>query len=420
MIGVIGLGFVGLTTSLGLAHRGHKVYGYDVSSGRLNDLRRRHVPFHEPHLEEHLKKYQGKRFILCESLADVIRRSKIIFYCVGTPSSDEGQADLTFLKAAIEDSLTHVKLGSKKIFVIKSTVPPLTASKFVSAWVSKKGFKLGIDVGLVSNPEFLREGNAWEDFIRPDRIVIGADDMQSAKRTALIYKSFGVPIHLVSLNSAEFIKYLSNCFLASMISFSNEMAMLAETIGNVDVTKVFQVLHEDRRWNGKPAAMTSYVYPGCGFGGYCLPKDAQAMNYLANSQNSPLPMLKGAIDNNERIKDHVVSKIIRQIKKNETVGILGLAFKPSSDDVRDSPALSIIQRLLAQKYSKIIAYDPIATNMFQKTHQLPIDYSQKLEDVVKRSSVLVLLTSWPEFKKRKSLFKGKVLIDGRYFLNNKN
>jgi len=420
MIGVIGLGFVGLTTSLGFAHQGYKVYGYDISKSRRDELRRGQMPFHEPHLGKHLKEHLGRNFHLCENLSGLMDRSSVIFYCVGTPSSKQGQADLSFLQAAIEESLRYVNSGlPRKTLVIKSSVPPLTASEAVCSWIRKKGLKPGADVGLASNPEFLREGCAWNDFIKPDRIVIGADDPLSAKSAAALYKRFGAPVHSVSLNSAEFIKYLSNGFLASMISFSNEMAMLAETIGNVDVSKVFHILHEDRRWKGKPAPMSGYVYPGCGFGGNCLPKDAQALYYLAYKKNCPMPILKGAIDNNERIKNEVVRKITCQAGKKDVIGVLGLAFKTGIDDVRGSPALFIIRRLLALGFSNIIVYDPLAAEVFRKSYGLPVKYAPTLEDAVKHSKVLVLLTSWPEFKKKSSLFKTRVLIDGRYFLTSK-
>lgn len=420
MIGVVGLGFVGLTTALGFAHKNHTVYGFDISQSRVEELQKGRVPFHEPQIEKYLKKYQKKNFFLCESLSDLVSRCRIIFYCVGTPSSDEGSADLEFLKAAVQDSLKNIKESSGKVLVIKSTVPPSSASRIIASWISEMGLTQGIDVGLVSNPEFLREGHAWEDFVHPDRIVLGANDVKSGKIVSALYKSFGAPIHLVSLTSAEFIKYLSNCLLTNMISFSNEMAMLAEILGEVDVPRSFRILHEDRRWSGKPAAIASYVYPGCGFGGYCLPKDTQALQYLGIKNNCPMPIVSGVIKTNKRIKDHVADKIARAAKIDDPVGILGLAFKPGSDDVRDTPALAIIRRLLAKGFSNLAAYDPLALENFKLSYGLPIRHVKRLEDIVKSSKVLVLLTSWPEFKKKSLLFKGKVVIDGRYFLDKKS
>ncbi len=420
MIGVVGLGFVGLTTALGFAHKGYEVYGYDVDRSRMKDLSGGHVPFHEPHLEEHLGKYAGNKFILSESIEDLVQKGKIIFFCVGTPSDARGRADLGYLKAAFRDVLKAVKPRTRKLLVIKSTVPPGTATKVVTPLVQGLGFHPGVDIGLANNPEFLREGYAWDDFLSPDRVVIGAGDTKSAKELAALYAPFRTQIHQVSLTSAEFIKYLSNTLLATMISFSNEMAMLAEAVGDINVQKAFHILHEDRRWNGSPASMASYVYPGCGFGGYCLPKDTLAAHALAQTLKSPTPVLGAVLVVNEKIKDHVVKKISRQADKNEVIGILGLAFKPGSDDVRDAPALSVIRRLLAKGYNKIIVYDPVAMEAFKSVHSLPVGYADSLKEIVRQAKVLVLLTSWPEFKEKTAMFKGKPLIDGRYFLEEKS
>ncbi len=418
MIGVIGLGFVGLTTALGFSEKGYTVYGYDIDKGKTDYLKKKKIPFHEPSLPEILDKNLDKTFFIEESLLEVVSKSEIIFYCVGTPTKENGGADLTYIYNAIDETLSSQIVDDYKVLVIKSTVPPSTTEQIISPYIESKGYKIGFNLGLANNPEFLREGYAWDDFMNPDRIVIGTNDNKSAQILKKYYEPFNTEMHLVSFNTGEFIKYLSNTLLSTLISYSNEMSMIAKTIGNIDIAKSFSILHEDKRWSGEPAKMSTYVYPGCGFGGYCLPKDTEALYKESKNKGFEAVGLKNVLDINEKIKYFLVNEIEKEISTNETIGILGLSFKPNSDDVRDTPAKYIIQLLLKKGYSNIIAYDPLSNEQFQKVYEYPILYVDTLEELVSKTDCNVLLTSWEEFQVKKSLLLEKKLFDFRYFLKN--
>ncbi|QDF30233.1 UDP-glucose dehydrogenase family protein [Halarcobacter anaerophilus] len=416
MIGVIGLGFVGLTTALGFSEKGYKVYGYDIDRGKTDHLKKKKVPFHEPGLPEVLDKNLDKNFFIEESLLEVVSKSEIIFYCVGTPTKESGGADLTYLYNAIDETLSSQIFSEYKVLVIKSTVPPSTTEEIISPYIESKGYKVGSNLGLANNPEFLREGFAWDDFMNPDRIVIGVNDKKSSQTLEKYYKPFNADIHIVSFNTGEFIKYLSNTLLSTLISYSNEMSMIAKTIGNIDISKSFSILHEDKRWLGQPAKMSSYVYPGCGFGGYCLPKDTEALYKESKNKGFEALGLKNVLNINEKIKSFLVNTVEKEVPVNKTIGILGLSFKPNSDDVRDTPAKYIIQLLLEKGYSNIIAYDPLSNKQFQKVYKYSILYVDTLEELISKTDCNILLTAWEEFKIKKELIFEKKLFDFRYFL----
>ena len=413
MITVLGLGFVGLTTALGFSKKGFKVYGIDVAQDRVNKIRNYEVPFYEPHLDDVLQEELGKNFILDASLQEAVSNSKLVFICVGTPGNADGSANLTYLLDAVKNVFENSD-GSFKVIVTKSTVPPSTVSKKVKPFVDQLNAEYNRPIGLASNPEFLREGYAWDDFMNPDRIVIGVEDEKSKEILNEIYLPFEAPIHYVSYNSAEYIKYLSNTLLSTLISFSNEMAMIGEHIGDIDVPAAFKILHQDKRWFGQPAAMSSYVFPGCGYGGYCLPKDTAALSSIAQEAGFEAKILNSNLQINEEIKEYAANKIANAVSKEQTIGILGLAFKSGSDDVRLSPSKFIIEKLLAKGFSNILAYDPMANEVFEKEYHLPIQYIEDLETIVEKADVLVLLTSWPEFKQNKELIQSKQLFDMRY------
>lgn len=416
MITVLGLGFVGLTTALGFSKKGFKVYGIDVNKQRVNSIKNYEVPFYEPFLQEALVEELGQNFIIDASLEEAVNNSNAIIICVGTPGNPDGSANLTYLLDAVKN-VFEVSKGDFKVIVTKSTVPPSTVSKKVKPYVDELNIQYNKSIGLASNPEFLREGYAWNDFMNPDRVVIGVEDDKSKEVLNQIYLPFDAKIHYVSYNSAEFIKYLSNTLLSTLISFSNEMAMIAEHIGNIDVNAAFKILHQDKRWSGEPASMASYVYPGCGYGGYCLPKDTAALVSIAKEHGFTSKILEGNLQINEEIKEYASEKIAAVVPKESTIGILGLSFKSGSDDVRLSPSKFIIENLLAKGYKNIIAYDPMANEVFDKEFGLPISYRESLESLVDDADELVLLTSWPEFIKNKQLITSKRLFDCRYAIN---
>jgi UDPglucose 6-dehydrogenase len=418
MVGVIGLGFVGLTTALGLAEvGGNQVWGYEKDGSRRSAIAQGHVPFYEPGLPEALECHLGKNFRLAASMDDIVRNCKVIFYCVGTPAGEDGQADLSILNAAVRETLTLLKKRDYKVLVVKSTIPPSTTSVKVVELLNELGYRPGEDIGLANNPEFLREGKSWEDFTEPDRIVIGEFDRRSGEAVADFYKNFKAPIFRVSLNTGEFIKYLSNTLLATLISYSNEMSMIADVLGEIDVKKAFEILHLDGRWFGSPAKMTTYAYPGCGFGGYCLPKDTQALSEQARSSGFEPQILNQVLRTNEYVIRHILNKIEQLVPSRDTkIGILGLSFKPGSDDVRDTPAKKIIEGLLADGYYNILAHDPMAIAAFRNAYTLNIQYEKSTEQVIADSEVLVLVTAWDEYREVTQKIKSKPYFDARYFL----
>ena len=416
MITVLGLGFVGLTTALGFAEKGFKVYGYDVNKEKISLISNKTLPFHEEGLAEILEKNLNKNFVITNDLKLAIENSKIIFLCVGTPSDEEGKADLKYIKLAIDDILNNLSGENKKIIVVKSTIPPSTTKKDIRNYIETKGYVVGKDIYLANNPEFLREGHAWQDFIQPDRIVIGSEDEYSKTEMEKIYKSFNAPIHFVSLNTGEFIKYLSNTLLSTLISYSNEMSMIASVVGDIDIQKSFKILSEDKRWTGSPAAMSTYAYPGCGFGGYCLPKDTLAMAFKAKEYGMEAKILNNVLDVNSNIKSFWVDKISKEIDAKSGIGFLGLSFKPCSDDIRQTPAKEIIELFIEKGFNNICAYDPLANELFDKTYSLPIVYKNTIAEVCNDSDVIIILTGWQEFVEKQDLLKNKKVYDLRYIL----
>ena len=400
-ITVFGLGFVGLTTSLGFAEYGHTVYGVEVNAERLSIIKDGKLPFLEPGLDKALQRHLGHNFlpISGEDISEAVASSDCIYYCVGTPYGQDGQADLTYLMKAIDQTLEAIPAEkSFKVLVVKSTIPPSTTSKKLIPYLEKKGIQVGKDLGVANNPEFLREGHCWDDFINADRIVLGVSDDHSADLLRKIYAGCSYPVFCVSLNTGEFIKYLSNTLLATLISYSNEMSMVADTIGDIDVAEAFRILHMDKRWGG--ASMASYVYPGCGYGGYFLPKDTNV------------------IQTNDRMPQTISAKIEKAIEydKEQKIGVLGLSFKPGSDDVRDTPSAKIIRCLQSLGYTRIYGYDPVANTEFQHCYgELPLSYVDNYDGLLEVSDVLVIATAWPEFKDVRER-TNKTVIDCRYML----
>ena len=275
---------------------------------------------------------------------------------------------------------------------------------------------MGQDLGVANNPEFLREGHCWDDFIKADRIVLGVSDERSAEVLRKVYATVQEPIHCVSLNTGEFIKYLSNTLLATLISYSNEMSLVADTIGGIDVAAAFRILHEDKRWGG--ATMASYVYPGCGYGGYCLPKDTNALYAVSNTTGFDAQILKNVISTNDQMPAQIAKKVSRVVgtDKQRSIGILGLSFKPGSDDVRDTPSAKIIRELRLLGYTNITGYDPVAKKEFERYYSdLAIGYANSYDELIRQADVLVITTAWPEFANVKQLTQ-KPVVDCRYML----
>lgn len=416
MITVFGLGFVGLTTALGFAHMGYKVYGIDLDVQRKDTLRKGKLPFLEPYMEDVLNKHLNHEFIVTEDVQSAIADSEYVFYCVGTPYGESGSADLTYLFSAIDTTIEAVHDDKFRVLVTKSTIPPSTTAEKIVPYVREKGGeRLAGCIGVANNPEFLREGHCWKDFIGADRIVLGCNDAQSAEMLTKLYQPMNVPIICVSHSTGEFIKYLSNTLLASMISYSNEMSQMADTIGGIDVADAFHILHMDKRWNG--CDMSSYVYPGCGYGGYCLPKDTCALFAQSKAKGYEPKILKEVIAANEKRPSVIAGKIADGQKKDAVIGILGLSFKPESDDVRDTPASKIIRELQQMGFRDITAYDPAAMEEFKKYYkELVITYKQSAREVYDSADVIAVVTAWDEFHSVPAMGNKKV-VDCRYMFS---
>ena len=417
VITVVGLGFVGLTSALGFASLGHKVYGIEINESRLATIASGKLPFLEPGLDEALAQYLEKHFFPSNDIAKAVHESDIIYFCVGTPYGQDGQADLTFLFEALRQTLAHAGDGKFRVLVTKSTIPPGTTAKRVTPFVASLDFTPGTDIGVACNPEFLREGHCWEDFVGSDRVVIGVSDTQSELLLRKLYQNMRCPIFCVSPNTAEFIKYLSNTLLATLISYSNEMSLAADAFGDIDVAEAFHILHMDRRWGG--CDMASYAYPGCGYGGYCLPKDTNALYAAAKHSGYEPHILGSVIAVNDAMPDAMAARIAgaADLNKNACIGILGLSFKPGSDDVRDAPPAKIIRALNMAGYHNILAFDPVVkeTEFKQLYNTLSVHCAQTLQDVLDKADVLALTTAWPEFLKLRNM-TGKTIVDCRYAL----
>lgn len=415
MVTVVGLGFVGLTTALGFAEYGHKVYGIEANPVRMATIRTGNLPFLEPGLNEALNRHLGKNFIPTEDWEVAIADSECVYYCVGTPYGEDGQADLTHLYCVLEQTLAAVRDDKFRVLVTKSTIPPSTTEKQIIPFLKGHGVKVPEQLGVANNPEFLREGHCWEDFTHADRIVLGVSDPRSETVLKRLYAKETAPVCCVSLNTGEFIKYLSNTSLACLISYANEMSMAADAIGGIDVANAFRILHMDKRW--QTGTIRTYFYPGCGYGGYCLPKDTNAFYAVSKSYGFDGQILKQTIALNDRMPEQTADRIIRVTgeDKNRCIGILGLAFNPGSDDVRDTPSAKIIQALNAAGYRNIVAYDPVAMKEFTQQYHLDYRCVDTYEQLLDRAEVLAITTAWPMFAGVREKVD-KPVVDCRYML----
>ncbi len=417
VITVFGLGFVGLTTALGFCEYGHTVYGVEINEERLATIKDGKLPFLEPGLDEALIRHLNKNFypIKLDQLAEAIAACDCVYYCVGTPYGKDGQADLKYLFGAIDQTVDAIQDDKFRVLVTKSTIPPSTSQSKIIPYLKEKGITIGEKYGVANNPEFLREGHCWDDFMNADRIVLGISDEKSEKILRKIYEGQPIPVFCLSLNTAEFIKYLSNTLLATLISYSNEMSVIADTIGGIDVATAFRILHMDKRWGG--CNMASYAYPGCGYGGYCLPKDTNALYAVSKTAGFDAQILGNVIATNNNMPTFICDRIEKHVVQNKKVklGILGLSFKPNSDDVRDAPSAKIIGELIHRGYHDILAYDPVANTEFAKHYNYEVEYLDNYNDILKQADVLVIATAWPEFKDIKNQTE-KEVIDCRYML----
>lgn len=410
-IAMVGVGYVGLVSGTGLADFGNEVICVDIDEDKIERLKKGIIPIYEPGLADLVKKNVDKgRLSFTTDFVKAIERSEVIFLAVPTPPAPSGEVDLSYIFNAVDTIAKH--LNSYKIIVTKSTVEVGTNDK-IRNYLLEHGVSEDL-FDVVSNPEFLREGSAVDDFMRPDRIVIGTSSPKALEVMREIYRTLYLietPIVATDIRTAEMIKYASNAFLATKISFINEIANLCELVG-ADVQVVAKAMGLDGRIGKK------FLHAGPGFGGSCFPKDTLALTKIAERAGMHITIVEAVIDVNNKQKKRVVEKLLKYLPniKNKTIGILGLAFKPNTDDVRESPALTVIQEIL-ERGGEIKAYDPEAMHEMSK-HFPQITYVASTEDAVKGVEALIILTEWNEFRNLdlnylKSLMKRPILIDAR-------
>ncbi|HZI69031.1 MAG TPA: UDP-glucose/GDP-mannose dehydrogenase family protein [Hanamia sp.] len=420
-IAVIGTGYVGLVTGTCFAETGNSVVCVDIDEEKVKKLSSGKITIFEPGLEKLFDRNSKEgRLKFTTSLAEGINKARVIFLALPTPPDGDGAADLRYVLDVADKIGGLLKKGSYKIIIDKSTVPVGTADK-VKQVVLKSAKNAGVEnpeklYDVVSNPEFLREGVAVEDFMKPDRVVIGTSSEKAKKIVGELYAPFvrqGNPVIYMDEKSAELTKYAANSFLATKISFMNEIAQLCEKLGaNVDMIR--KGIGSDERIGRR------FLFPGIGYGGSCFPKDVQALVKSSDKAEYDFKILKAVMEVNENQKVHLLPKIKKYFKNNlkgKTFALWGLAFKPNTDDIREAPALKIIDELLAAG-AKVAAYDPEAMENVKKVLGDKIKFGESQYDVLEDADALVIATEWsefrtPDFNKIKSLLKNDVIFDGR-------
>ena len=406
-ISVIGAGYVGLTTSACLAHLGHEVICVDIDQEKITQLRQGKIPIHEAGLPELVQTGISNRCLqFVVGAEDAVASSEFVFLCLPTPQEEDGRADVDALLSVVNQIREVVSPGT--IIVNKSTVPVGTNTTLATA-IRRD------DVSVVSNPEFLREGAAVTDFLQPDRIVIGANDSKAGDRVAQIYESIDAPIIHVDPASAETIKYATNSFLATKVSFVNALAAVCEAVG-ADIDAVTAGLGSDTRIGPR------FLQPGPGWGGSCFPKDMHALVRIATDAGYEFDLLRAVISANEQQFERIATKAERLLEGDlagQNIALLGLTFKAHTDDLRNSPAIEVARRL-AKKGAILRAYDP----MVNSTSDIPseIEIATTIENAVNQADLAVVLTEWPEFASADwpvlaDLMKSPRLVDARNLLD---
>ena len=411
-IAVAGAGYVGLVTASCLAEIGNYVVCVDIDESKINKLNNSIIPIYEPGLDDLVARNKKEgRLTFASDLRKAIKDSEVVFICVGTPPKENGEADLSYVEN-VARTIAEA-MDSYKIIVEKSTVPVETGEKVAKSIKAYNMHKVDFDV--VSNPEFLREGSAVNDFMHPDRIVVGCENERAKKIMEDLYKPLNAPIIFTDIKSAEIIKHASNSFLAAKISFINAIANICELAG-ADVEKVAEGMGLDKRIG------RHFLNAGIGYGGFCFPKDAEAFIRIAEKLGYNFELLKAVQEINNMQRKHFVRKIEKSlwIVKGKTIGVLGLAFKPDTDDMRFAPSIDIIKEL-QREGAKIKAYDPKAAEKAKNIFN-DVTYCSNPYDAAKDADALVIITEWNEFKKLdlkkiKSMMKHPLIIDGRNIYN---
>jgi UDPglucose 6-dehydrogenase len=405
-IGVIGTGYVGLVTAAGFAEMGNEVWCIDIDEAKIEGLKAGRIPIWEPGLEDLVHRHRG-RLHFSTGLADALEHARLLFVAVGTPPTYSGDADLSSVRAVV----AAMPPSDRHALVMKSTVPVGTGDniKRTFAEEGKGGFR------YVSCPEFLKEGSAVKDFLEPDRVVVGDDGDWAGDAVVSLYEPLGAPLVRTDIRSAEMVKLASNAFLATKISFINEIANVCEETG-ADVVEVARGMGLDDRIGPK------FLQAGIGFGGSCFPKDVEALKQLAGNTGYHFQLLNSVIEVNELQKRRVLSKLQKHLGSlvGKEIALLGLAFKPNTDDMREASSLVLSARLNAAG-ARVRAYDPVAEKEARKLIQ-GVDFKASSAEAVEGADAVVLVTEWPEFGDLDfgdvaSAMRGRLVVDGRNFLD---
>ncbi|MFW6040986.1 MAG: UDP-glucose dehydrogenase family protein [Thermoplasmatota archaeon] len=419
-ISIIGTGYVGLVTGVGFAHKGHEVICVDMIEEKVKKINEGTPPIYEKNLDYILKTVVNDgRFKATTDISKAIKNTELTFICVGTPSKKDGSIDTSSVEQAARD-ISYVLAEKKKYHVVcvKSTVTPGTTDSTVLHLLEKSGKKVSEEFGLGMNPEFLREGVAIDDFLKPDRIVIGGYDKKSTDIISRAYDDFDSPIFKTDIRTAEMIKYVSNSLLATKISFANEISRICEKIG-VDVYEVMDGVGLDHRIN------RNFLNAGAGFGGSCFPKDVKALINFASGLDLSTCLLNSVLDVNEKQPIHLVDLLEYEIDElfEKKIALLGLTFKGGTDDVRETRALPIYQEL-KNRGAEVIIYEPTGYENFSEVIQDELEAVDSVSLALKEADGCIIQNDWDEFKNLSSddfsKMKNKVIVDGRRVLNEQN
>ncbi|WP_108670737.1 UDP-glucose dehydrogenase family protein [Peribacillus acanthi] len=408
-VAVIGTGYVGLSTGVCLSEVGHEVTCIDIDEKKIEKLNVGISPIYEPGIEDMLNtNISAGRLKFTTSHKDGLKDKEIIIIAVGTPQGDDGSANLKYLEQAAIDISKNLKHNA--IVVIKSTVPVGTNDTIKK--ILRKHRNKGISIKIVSNPEFLRQGTAIMDTMHADRIIIGSENKKAAEKVMKMYKPLNVPILLTSIRSAEMIKYASNAFLASKISFINEISNLCEAVG-ADISDVALGMGKDNRIG------ESFLQAGIGYGGSCFPKDVKALLHTAKQYEVDFSLLKETIAINENQKEILVTKALKRFGdlSEKKIAILGLAFKPETDDMREAPSIKIIE-LLTGLGAEVRAYDPVAMENAKRIIGDGVLYADSVQEAIQDTDALLIVTEWNEFRQLDlsqitKMMKQPIIFDGR-------
>jgi UDPglucose 6-dehydrogenase len=410
-IAVIGTGYVGLVVGACFAETGNDVICVDKDAAKVAMLRRGKIPIYEPGLEEIVRRNRDlKRLSFTRNLADAVRQCEVIFIAVGTPTGEDGSADLKHVLGAADEIARA--MNGYKVIVDKSTVPAGTSELVRRTMAARTRHSFSV----VSNPEFLKQGAAVDDFLKPDRVVIGASDDRSATIMTDLYRPFtrtGAPIMVMDCASAEICKYAANAMLATRISFMNEMANVCELFG-ADVDQVRKAIASDRRIGA------SFLFSGVGYGGSCFPKDVKALIKSSSQKKYQFRILRAVEDVNVAQKSRLLARLDRKFGKSlkgKTIAVWGLAFKPRTDDMREAPAITIIEGLL-KRGAKVQAYDPEARAVAKALFGSKVQLAKNAYDALRGADALLIVTEWnefrePDFDRMKDLLKQPLIFDGR-------